>query len=267
MLSIKGQDGAVDDNPARKIREASKAIGASSLKNYKLTCTIKNGLTKKKTKEHILQAIEDVTTYLNLHQFVQCCEVTGETDQVSIYIVGNVLSFLSQKAYAEKSQALDMQEQTTQQKGENVFLGIIGAFLGSLIGVAAIVIIGQLGYVSLLSGLVMGTCVIKGYELLAKRLSKKGVVVSAVIILVMTYFANQLDWTFTIARAFQAGGYSVSIFDVFPQVNQLLAENNEMSTYYTNLALIALTTLISAGITIASLMKSNKTRFEIRKLV
>ena len=49
---------------------------------------------------------------------------------------------------------------------DNVIAGTVGAFLGSLIGVACIVILSKLGYVSAVSavsGLVMAVCAIKGY--------------------------------------------------------------------------------------------------------
>ena len=49
------------------------------------------------------------------------------------------------------------------KKRENVLAGIVGAFLGSLIGVACIVIVGQMGYVASICGLVMAVCSLKGY--------------------------------------------------------------------------------------------------------
>ncbi len=49
---------------------------------------------------------------------------------------------------------------------DNVIAGIVGAFLGSLIGVACIVVINKLGYVSAISGVVMAVCAIKGYAML-----------------------------------------------------------------------------------------------------
>ncbi len=52
------------------------------------------------------------------------------------------------------------------ERKENVLAGLVGAFLGSLIGVACIVGIGQMGYVASISGLVMAVCAIKGYSLL-----------------------------------------------------------------------------------------------------
>lgn len=262
LLSVKNDAPAVDTLHGKAIAQTTKAVTGTSFKQYKLTCTIRPGMTKKKTKANILEAIEDVTAYLSTNGFVPCCEVTGDTKDVSLYIVGNQLSFLSPEAFSQKSQELDANQQVTLETKENMLLGGLGAFLGSLIGVAAIVILGQLGYVSLLSGVVMGICAIKDYELLAKRLSVKGAILSALIILVMTYFANQLDWTITAARA-----YEVSIFDTFPYIHDLVAEGYiDESVYNTNLVLIFLTTILSAAYMIWSALKDHKTKFDIRKL-
>ena len=61
---------------------------------------------------------------------------------------------------------------------ENVFLGAVGALAGTLIGVICIVITGQLGYVSALCGVVMGVCALRGYQMLGKTVSKKGIIIT-----------------------------------------------------------------------------------------
>ena len=65
-----------------------------------------------------------------------------------------------------------------KKKRENIAAGIVGAFLGTLLGVVCIVIIDQMGYVASVSGFVMAICALKGYELLGGTLSKKGAVIS-----------------------------------------------------------------------------------------
>ena len=89
-------------------------------------------------------------------------------------------------------------------KRENVISGIVGAFLGSLIGVVVIVLLDQLGYVAALSGIVMGVCTLKGYELLGGKLSKRGVVISVLIMickLLQGIFLTKFIWK-TVFRYF-----------------------------------------------------------------
>lgn len=130
----------------------------------------------------------------------------------------------------------------SQKSTDNIITGAVGAFLGSLIGVACIVIVGQLGYVASVSGLVMGVCALKGYEKLGGGLSKKGAVVSILLVLMMTYLANRLDWAISLAVAAEA-----DVFAVFRAMDMLLSEGFiEGSAYWGNLVLLYLFTLMGA---------------------
>ena len=77
---------------------------------------------------------------------------------------------------------------------ENVALGLLGAFLGSLVGAALIILLGRLGVVAALSGLVMSLVALKGYEKFAGGISKLGVVLTCLIIAVMVFAADWVDW-------------------------------------------------------------------------
>lgn len=129
-----------------------------------------------------------------------------------------------------------------KKRGDQVLAGTVGAFLGSLVGVLCIVIMGRLGYMASLSGLVMAVCALKGYELLGGGLSKRGAVISSVLILVMTYFADRLDWAFIVADA-----YDIGITEAFRSIGYLLeAGAIESGSYWANLVMLYLFTLLGA---------------------
>ena len=129
-----------------------------------------------------------------------------------------------------------------KNKPENMIAGLVGAFLGSLLGVACIVGIGQLGYVAALSGLIMAVCALKGYELLGGVLSRKGAALVCVLILVMTYVGNQLDFAVTVAVA-----ADVNVFLAFQGIYDLLdAGYVNGAAYWGNLVMLYLFTLLGA---------------------
>ena len=129
---------------------------------------------------------------------------------------------------------------------ENVAAGTVGAFLGSLAGVACTVVIGQMGYVASISGLVMAVCALKGYEMLGGMLSKKGAAVSSLLILLMTFFAHRLTWAIAIAPELEC-----SIFEAHRAIPYLLKQGmlNGVS-YWGDLAMLYLFTLLGAVPTI-----------------
>ena len=77
---------------------------------------------------------------------------------------------------------------------ERVVLGTLGAFVGALIGTICIAILGQFGYIDSIGGVVMGFCAMGGYQLLGKKMSKKGIIITIVIMLVMVYVSNWISY-------------------------------------------------------------------------
>ena len=137
-------------------------------------------------------------------------------------------------------------EQEERTKRENIVGGIVGAFLGSLVGVLCTVVIGQLGYVASVSGLVMAVGALKGYELLGGSLSKKGAVISSVLVLVMTWFAHRLSWSIAVASS-----VGVNVFQCFRLIPTLLEDGwLESRAYWGDLAMLYLFTLLGAVPTI-----------------
>lgn len=90
----------------------------------------------------------------------------------------------------------------TPLKKSNMFLGIIGAIGGSLIGVLLWLGISMIGFIAGIAGFAMLKFALLGYGKLSGRLDKKGAVISLIIAAGMVFFANVLDYVVTICRAF-----------------------------------------------------------------
>lgn len=143
----------------------------------------------------------------------------------------------------------------TQQKSENVVGGIVGALLGSVIGIICIIFFSQLGRISVVSGFVMAICTIKGYELLGGRLTKKGVVISFLMMIVMTYVGDRMDWAILIAREVDA-----DFFSAFQAVPMLLEEEIiDVGAYWYDIILLYVFTIGGAIPTIIQVLKDRKT--------
>ena len=128
------------------------------------------------------------------------------------------------------------------EKRENVLAGLVGAFLGSLIGVACIVGIGQMGYVASVSGVVMAVCAIKGYSLLGGAMSRKGAVIACALTIIMTYLGNRLDFALSVARLAE-----VDVFTAFQAMGRLLDDGYlNAAAYWGNLIMLYLFTLLGA---------------------
>ena len=131
-----------------------------------------------------------------------------------------------------------------QEKQENLALGILGALLGGILGGAAIVLIGQMGIISAISGVVLAFCTLKGYELLGGKLSKQGIIVCLVVMLIVPYFADRISWTLVIMEELQ-----LQFGDAFKYVHDVVEEFELQADYWKDLLFIyAFTALGAFGI-------------------
>ncbi len=109
-------------------------------------------------------------------------------------------------------------------KPENFVSGTVGAMLGAAIGGAAIILLSRIGLVAAISGVILAVCTLKGYELLGGRLSAKGIVICALLMLIMPYLADRLDWAIVIMQQAESEGLNWSLGECFQIIPELTEE-------------------------------------------
>lgn len=155
---------------------------------------------------------------------------------------------------------------------ENVLAGIVGAFLFSLAGAVVYFLLNLIGYVSAISGLVGAVCAVKGYAIFSKKESKKGIVISVIISLLVIALAWYLSMAYDIYNAckiaFEAGEIDISItfFQSVRMVPSLLEDPEISGTYFYNLGLGLFCCLLGcASFVISKLKNSSKKKAEALK--
>jgi len=139
---------------------------------------------------------------------------------------------------------LGMGEVAEKTKG-NIILGLIGAAICSLAGVAIWVVIYQLGYIASISGIVMTICALWGYEKFGGKLDKVGVILSFIIVLVMIYVANRLTYTIEVYKYFHEE-YDLSFLDSFKALTVFLEDGEVKRSYLADLGMGYLFCLIGS---------------------
>lgn len=138
---------------------------------------------------------------------------------------------------------------TVEPKKENVFLGILGAFLGSLIGVAFWVFVGQIGFIAGIAGFIMLKLALSGYQKFAGTLGKRGAILCLFITAGMITGACCLDYAFSMARAyFKYEASFETLSYVFLNFRKLMTEMEMWSGFFVDLAIgLAFSVWSSAG--------------------
>lgn len=194
--------------------------------------------------EKLAEAVAAVVEFLHASGYDNCCQNCGSAVETDPCIMTGVPSLLCDSCYQQLGHLQEQNQQAELGKTENVVAGTVGALLGSLLGVACIVLLGQLGYVAAVSGIVMAICTMKGYELLAGRFSTVGLVVSIVLMLGMTYVGYQLDWSVAVYNELKEY-YELSLLDCFRMIPEMLRQEIiDSSTYIGELVKLYAFTLL-----------------------
>lgn len=143
------------------------------------------------------------------------------------------------------------EERMANEQKERVLAGIVGAFIGSLIGAVCIVLLNQFGFIASFSGVIMGVSALKGYQLLGKQISIKGIVICAVLMIIMVYLSNWFSYALAVSEVYEA-----DITTSFLAVPALLKEGViENGAYYKDLIMLYIFTALGAVPTVKERMK------------
>ena len=232
-----------DQSAIRQFVKGTRLVMGFSVRRSRVELTLNVRFGNPNQVEKLAEAVAAVVEFLHASGYDNCCQNYGSAVETDPCIMTGVPSLLCDSCYQQLGH---LQEQNQQ------------ALLGSLLGVACIVLLGQLGYVAAVSGIVMAICTMKGYELLAGRFSTVGLVVSIVLMLGMTYVGYQLDWSVAVYNELK-DYYELSLLDCFRMIPEMLRQEIiDSSTYIGELVKLYAFTLLGAIPTAISSMRSRK---------
>ena len=260
-LSVSRDDAEEAVAQLHQMVKDSSVLKSISLNQYVTTFTVKAGMTKTKTIENVRQALTEILQFLQTNGFYTVCGYSGEKGPVGLYQIGDSLFLMNEDSFQELSTQLKIETDSYNSQKENVLLGTVGAFIGAIIGGAVTLFIARLGYVAFYAGFILGICVVKGYEILGKRFSKLGAVISSILLLVTIVLVQQFDYALEAVK--QLG---VDFSDGFDLINTLVLNGEAPEKYFFNFFMLAVFTIIGGGVAISSALSTHKTRGIARKI-
>ena len=214
------------------IRKDIKAVQSIDLSGYLVNADIKSGWTNKGTIQNMIDGIAELVAHFTENGLVNCSEVNGEEEGVSLYCLNGRSHFFTRPQFDVLRLDADEKRQKDEQRGVvGIILGIFGAFLGAIF----IFFIARLGYVSLYGGVIMGFTTVLGYKIFAGRFGLIGIPICLVFMAGMAYFANRLDFAFLLSDAIYEDFNHV--IDCFQYMKDIFSANDPQvaASYYRNL--------------------------------
>ena len=125
----------------------------------------------------------------------------------------------------------DEQREAVQQQsrsGNNYWMGLLGAVLGTLVGLIPWVLLARAGYFASIAGFLIGLCAKKGYELFRGKLGRPKLAVLIVCSVLGVVLAQYVDiW---IQVAIELDGYFFSFGELTSITTQLILTEPEVLT-------------------------------------
>lgn len=225
----------------KALRANCKSITALNQRGNLLAADLRGGFLDK-TIAAAAEGLDALVDFARRSGFAACCPSCGREVPAAACDLGGNYMLLCDECFAAAGQAAETKLQERNARKENIVGGVVGALLGSIVGGISIIVFSRLGYVAVLSGILMGVCTTKGYELLAGKMSKKGAVISLLVMLLMTWFADRLDWAIVISQELGVG-----LFESYQAVGQLMQMGAiDSGSYYGNLVMVYLFMLLGA---------------------
>ena len=247
--------GVLSKDDFKELSRSTKALGMGKQDGNNIIVSLGSSMRPDKLRDNLPEGVNSLLSFLRSKGYAPCCGICGQEVEVSAYKAGGSYFHLCQNCETNMRGNMAVAVQQKEQKKENVVGGVVGALLGSLLGVLSIVLVSQLGYYASVCGVIMAICVLKGYELLGGKLAKKGIIISSVIMLLMVYLGDRLDWAIRLLREGGVADWGYNLFDCYRMIPWAI---DRMEVYYGNLALLYVFLLLGAVPTIISKAKEQR---------
>lgn len=132
-----------------------------------------------------------------------CCSVCGEEKPTDVYSVNGEAKRICSSCSTEIINTQEHAEIENRSKKGSIPLGVVGAFVGALIGGALWVIIYQFDYVVALVGFVAIVCAYKGYIMLSGKKDVKAAIISVIVAAAVIFLAHCMCWSIMISQEFE----------------------------------------------------------------
>lgn len=219
-----------------------------------------------KNVEKAVDAVRALVDFVITNYGVNCDE-RGLTDKVDIWALQGKKVFLCEESAQSLNLSVSQASAAAAEKKENVLFGIIGGLIGSVVGIALILLLARLGIISAFCSAVMGFAVVFGYKTLGKKFSVVSMVLCAAIAIGMTYLAFRIDAAIDLYQVFEnIPDYNMSFRQAMKDTKLWYEELGEMDTYNHNCIMMMLAGVAGAIGAVWVEHSSQKEQFEMYKL-
>ncbi|MDO4753687.1 MAG: hypothetical protein Q4A41_01665 [Bacillota bacterium] len=225
-------------------------------------------LTAAKLEEQVDRFYQEVTGYLNRSGYTSGSFLSGENDgTLSVINTNDRYLYLTDAEVRSFEEAMREKQLQEANKKERVFLGLIGATIGALIGGIVYLLIGMLGYWAWISSVIGYGLAYFGYRKFAGKIGLFGAFFSFFVGTLGVFFGIHSIWTWNIYKAFKTYEPDLDIFTVFKgTVEFLMSEPELKGKFIADVALWGGVSMLIGLFVIFGLYFDNKNKYKISRM-
>ena len=225
MVSTSVRSGGLlpEEEFLRYVVDEVKAVKDAVYQNNRVTFVIQKSLQSEKMLDNIVNSLHEISDILKRYDYVNVCEICGQPlDSIDSYnINGRVFDFCENchedcESYVQARKCLDDSVRENIPKG--MALGLLGGILGGAIIVASV----ASGSVSTWLGAVLSYGLLLGYEKGSGKMSRLGLIFSAVMTFIISYLSCRLAFAIRYVHILKEYSESASIFSAFSNLHGIL---------------------------------------------
>ena len=136
-----------DQSAIRQFVKGTRLVTGVSVRRSRVELTLNVRFGNPNQVEKLAEAVAAVVEFLHASGYDNCCQNCGSAVETDPCIMTGVPSLLCDSCYQQLGHLQEQNQQAELGKTENVVAGTVGALLGSLLGVACIVLMLGMTYV------------------------------------------------------------------------------------------------------------------------
>lgn len=245
-----------------RLTENKKVIRAASYDGKILKLQI-NMFTKAKNLGNLKLLFDEISTFFNENKYISCCELCGNPVDTSVYNINDSVVCTCANCNNDTISIQGEQKVNKSSNSGNIITGLVGALLGSLIGIALWVFVFALGFIAALCGFILAITIIKGFELFGGKLNTLGIILTAILTIIMVFVSTYISYGYEIYDYYK-GTYQIDFITGIKSVGESLKTVPEFAnSFLYDLLLGYLFTIIGS---VSTFIKSYKNNMPYRSI-
>jgi hypothetical protein len=195
----------------------------------------------------INKILDIIIDYLISNKYTNVCSICGKNNETNLISLDGNVTYYCDKCFNLAHKKYQNQIDDNKKIKENVFLGIIGAIIGSIPGIITFFLLSYLKINSSFAALIIMLGSAYGYKWLANSMKTFGLIISLIIGFASIIIANEMCISYSLYLEY-SNLYNINVYDAYKAIPYYLSNSASFKSNYIQNLLVAIIFGIFGGL-------------------